>query len=69
MIVKTDFEVKHFIEFINKNANHVTMEIVDTDNTWSNTKVNGTDFKILNDVLPIITISCQSMEINNVIRH
>ena len=64
MRVQTDFEVKHFVKYVNNNKIDTTMDIIEYVDKHYITTVNGTAFEIFEDILPYIQTTCQDMVIN-----
>tara|TARA_R100000951_G_scaffold101420_1_gene92996 strand:+ start:46360 stop:46569 length:210 start_codon:yes stop_codon:yes gene_type:complete len=69
MKVASEFEVKHFIRFVNENKIPVNVEIVDANRECYLTLVNDEQFEIFKDVFSLIKIKCPNMRISNKIIH
>lgn len=63
MKVQTDFEIKHFITYVNVNLVPVKMNVLDHKDKFFITKVNGEDFEIHEDVLTCLQTNCPSMKV------
>ena len=65
MMVKTDFEIKHFIEYMN--LKHHIIEIIDkTSDKFYISKINKKDiYRIHEDALQNIILKCPNVPILN----
>ena len=69
MRVQTEFEIKHFITFVNINIAPVKMTIIDFKDTFYITKVNGDDFEIHEMALTALQSNCPAMQVENKLVH
>jgi hypothetical protein len=72
MKVTSDFEIKHFIEYVENQLRiymGVYMNIVDTSKDRLIVDINGTKFEVNKEALPLITTKCPDLVIKNKILH
>jgi len=63
MKVETEFEVKHFVKYINDNLLPVTINVRDYKESFYIADVNGEDFKIYSNILDTVQIKCPRLTI------
>lgn len=69
MKVQTDFEVKHFVEYLQTNIVPVNMKILGREGEFHITKMNGEGFEVHEDALPLIQTKVPKLTITNKILH
>ena len=66
MKVQTDFEVKHFVEYLGLEAGvPATLAVVDKKDKFYIIKTHSDDFEIHEDALPLIQTKCPKLAIIN----
>ena len=63
MRVQTDFEIKHFITYVNTSLVPVKMDVLVHQYKFFIAKVNGEDFEIHEDVLTCLQSNCPAMKV------
>ena len=58
-------EIKHFITYLGMNGLPTSMTVLGRDKEFHVTKVNGEDFEVHEDALPLIQIKCPKLKITN----
>ena len=65
MKVKTEFEIKHFVAYMNANTFPNKMDVLGREGEFHVAKIHGDEFKIHEDALPLIQTKCPSLTVNN----